>query len=77
MSDLIGKFFGLQEESDRVKHIAKVAAVFMPFAALAFTMSSTFYSFYVATTLSPGDLYLGFALVGILASIMMAIQLTM
>ena len=77
MVDLVGKFFGLKDESDQVKRLAKVAAVFMPFAALAFTMSSTFYSFYVAITLAPGDLYLGFALVGILASILMAVQLTM
>jgi MFS family permease len=77
MVDMVGKFFGLEEESDQVKHLAKVAAVFMPFAALAFTMSTTFYSFYVAITLAPGDLYLGFALVGILASILMAIQLLM
>jgi MFS family permease len=77
MVDIVGKFFGLQDESVKVKRLAKVAAVFMPLAAFAFMMSTTFYSFYVAITLAPGDLNLGFALVGILASITMAVQLTM
>ncbi|MFX0170206.1 MAG: MFS transporter [Candidatus Hodarchaeota archaeon] len=77
MVDLVGKFFGLKDETDRVKRLAKVAAIFMPFAAFAFMMSTTFYSFYVAITLAPGNLNLGFAFVGILASVTMAVQLTM
>lgn len=80
MTGWLDRFFGLEEESDRVRHLAKVAAFFMPIAALAFMMSTTFYSFYVATTLVgplPGDLPLGFAFVGILASIAMAVQLVL
>ncbi len=80
MPDWIGKFFGLSDESDRVKHLAKVSALFMPIAALAFMMSTTFYSFFVAITLvgtEPGNLPLGFAFVGVLASISMAVQLVL
>lgn len=75
MTDIVGRFFGLEEESQRAKHLAKVAAIFMPFAALAFMMSTTFYSFYVATLLAGSNLNIGFALVGILASFAMGIQL--
>ncbi|MFW9831861.1 MAG: hypothetical protein ACFFD8_08800, partial [Candidatus Thorarchaeota archaeon] len=80
MTSWVGRFFGLEEESDRVRHLAKVAALFMPLAAFAFMMSTTFYSFYVAITLVgtlPQNLPLGFALVGILASISMGVQLVL
>jgi MFS family permease len=75
LTDIVGKFFGLEDESQRAKHLAKIAALFMPFAALAFMMSTTFYSFYVATLLAGSNLNVGFALVGILASFAMAIQI--
>ena len=79
MTDRIGRFFGLEEESDRVKSLAKIAALFMPIAALSFMMSTTFFSYVVATTLAPFPLplELGFAFVGILASISMAVQLVL
>ncbi|MFX1566611.1 MAG: MFS transporter, partial [Promethearchaeota archaeon] len=52
-------------------------AAWMPLAALAFTMSSTFYSIYVATLLFPGDIIIGFAFVGILAAISMGAQIVL
>lgn len=75
MTSRIAKFFGLEKESNRVQYLAKVAAAWMPLAALAFTLSSTFYSIYVAEILAFGDWTLGFALVGILAAISMGTQL--
>ncbi len=76
---LIARFFGLEEESKRVQYLAKVSAAFMPIAALAFMMSSTFYSVFVAETLFPPpiNLSVGMAFVGILAAISMATQLVL
>lgn len=71
----VAKFFGLEEESKRVLYLAKVAAAWMPLAALAFSMSSTFYAIFVALLLAPTDIIVGFALVGVLAAISMAIQI--
>jgi hypothetical protein len=71
----VAKFFGLEEESKRVLYLAKVATAWMPLAALAFSMSSTFYAIFVALLLSPTDIIMGFAIVGVLAAISMAIQM--
>jgi len=71
------RFFGLENESKRVQYLAKVAAAWMPLAALAFSLSSTFYSIYVAQLLAPTDIVLGFALVGVLAAISMGFQVVM
>jgi MFS family permease len=67
----------LEDESKRVQYLAKVAAAWMPLAALAFSMSSTFYSIYVAQLLAPTDIVLGFALVGVLAAISMGLQVVL
>ncbi len=75
MTSWIASFFGLEDESKRVQYLAKVAAAWMPLAALAFMLSSTFYSIFVAEILAPGDLVIGFAFVGILAAISMGTQL--
>jgi MFS family permease len=73
----IAKFFGLEKEAKRVQYLAKVATAWMPLAALAFSLSSTFYSIFVALLLSPADIVFGFALVGILAAISMGTQLVL
>lgn len=78
MTDWVAKFFGLEEESEQVKHLAKIASVFVPLAALSFMMSTTFYAIFVAQILAPaGPLVSGFALVGILASIGMITQISL
>ncbi|MFX1475556.1 MAG: MFS transporter [Promethearchaeota archaeon] len=77
MADRIARFFGLQDESPRVKYLAKVAAVFMPLAAASFMMSSTFFAVFVAEILVGPALYLslGMALVGQLALVGSIVQL--
>ncbi len=77
MTSRVARFFGLEDESSRVQYLAKVAAAWMPLAALSFTMSSTFYSIYIATLLFPSDIIIGFAFVGILAAISMGAQVVM
>ncbi|MFX1319407.1 MAG: MFS transporter [Promethearchaeota archaeon] len=74
MTGRFARFFGLENESKRVQYLAQVLAAWMPLAALAFTLSSTFYSIYVAQLLAPTDIVLGFAFVGILAAISMGVQ---
>ncbi len=77
MTSRFARFFGLENESKRVQYLAKVAAAWMPLAALAFSLSSTFYSIYVAQILAPTDIVLGFALVGVLAAISMGFQVVL
>lgn len=77
MTNRIARFFGVENESKRIHYLAKVTAAWMPLAALAFTMSSTFYSIYVATLLFPADIIVGFAFVGILAAISMGAQIVL
>ncbi len=75
MTSRIARFFGLEEESKRVQYLAKVTAAWMPLAALAFMLSSTYYSIFVAEIIGFGSWIIGFAFVGILAAISMGTQL--
>lgn len=77
MADRIARFFGLQDESPRVKYLAKVAATFMPLGAASFMMSTTFFAVFVAETLVGPVFYLtlGMALVAQLALVGSIVQL--
>ena len=77
MTSRVARFFGLEEESSRVQYLAKVVATWMPLAALSITMSSTFYTIFVAMLLFPSDIIIGFAFAGILAAISMGVQVVM
>lgn len=76
MTDLIGRFFGMAGESDRAKRLVKIAVSFTPISAVAFMMSTTFYSIFVAQTLfpPPAPLQVGMAVVGILSTIGLAVE---
>ena len=74
MTDLIGRFFGMAGESDRAKRLVRIMVSFTPISAIAFMMSTTFYSIFIAQTLFPSNpLTYGMAVVGILSTIGLAV----
>jgi MFS family permease len=76
MADRIAGFFGMAGESDRAKRLVKIVVSFTPISAIAFMMSTTFYSIFIARTLfpSPSPLEYGMAVVGILSTIGLAVE---
>jgi MFS family permease len=76
MTDRIAGFFGMAGESDRAKRLVKIVVSFTPISAIAFMMSTTFYSIFVAQALfpPPSPLQYGMAVVGILSTIGLAVE---
>lgn len=76
MTDWVARFFGMAGESDRTKRLVKIVVSFTPISAIAFMMSTTFYSIFIARTLfpSPSPLEYGMAVVGILSTIGLAVE---
>jgi MFS family permease len=76
MTDRIAGFFGMAGESDRARRLVKIVVSFTPISAIAFMMSTTFYSVFVAQTLfpPPSPLQYGMAVVGILSTIGLAVE---
>ncbi|MFX1562592.1 MAG: MFS transporter [Promethearchaeota archaeon] len=79
MPDWVARFFGVQDQPERVKSLVRKSAFFNPFFAVIFMMSSTFLAVHIAEVLAGPAYYLtlGMALVGNLAFVQSIVQLVL
>ncbi|MFX1369748.1 MAG: MFS transporter [Promethearchaeota archaeon] len=67
-------FLGFPEASDKLLRMSKILFFMFPFANITFTLSTTFYTIFVAEALGGGDYMQGLGLLGMLVVIQMAVQ---
>jgi MFS family permease len=79
MPDRLARFFGVQDQPERVKSLVRKSAVFNPLFAITFMLSSTFLAVHIAEILAGPAYYLtlGMALVGNLAFVQSVVQLVL
>ena len=66
-------FLGFSDASDKLLRMSKVLFFMFPFANITFTLSTTFYTIFVAEALGGGDYMEGLGLLGMLVVIQMAV----
>ncbi|MHA2140305.1 MAG: MFS transporter [Candidatus Thorarchaeota archaeon] len=67
-------FMGFAEDDEKAIHLGRVLMILLPTASIIFTLSSTFYTIFVAEALGGGDFIEGLGLLGILIAIQMVVQ---
>ncbi|MFW9803012.1 MAG: MFS transporter [Candidatus Thorarchaeota archaeon] len=67
-------FMGFTEADEKAIHLGKVLMILLPTASAIFTLSSTFYTIFVAEALGGGDFIQGLSFLGILIAIQMVVQ---
>ena len=67
-------FMGFTEADEKALHLGRVLMILLPTANIIFTLSSTFYTIFVAEALGGGDYIAGLSTLGILVAIMMITQ---
>ncbi|MFW9954031.1 MAG: MFS transporter [Candidatus Thorarchaeota archaeon] len=67
-------FLGFKDKDDKAIHLGKILMILLPTANIIFTLSSTFYTIFIAEALGGGDFIQGLGLLGLLASIEMIVQ---
>ncbi|NHJ14890.1 MAG: MFS transporter [Candidatus Thorarchaeota archaeon] len=67
-------FLGFPNASDKALHLGKILFFLFPFANVTFTLSTTFYTIFVAEALGNGNFMDGLGLLGMLVVIQMAVQ---
>ena len=67
-------FMGFTEADDKALHLGRVLMILLPTANIIFTLSSTFYTIFVAEALGGGDFIEGLGLLGVLVAIQMVTQ---
>ena len=65
---------GFAEADEKALHLGRVLMILLPTANIIFTLSSTFYTIFVAEALGGGDYIAGLGQLGILVAIMMVTQ---
>jgi MFS family permease len=65
---------GFTEADEKAIHLGRVLMILLPTASIIFTLSSTFYTIFVAEALGGGDFIEGLGLLGILVAIQMVVQ---
>ncbi|MFW9795203.1 MAG: MFS transporter, partial [Candidatus Thorarchaeota archaeon] len=67
-------FMGFSEADEKAIHLGRVLMILLPTANIIFTLSSTFYTIFVAEALGGGDFIEGLGLLGVLVAIQMITQ---
>lgn len=67
-------FMGFTEADEKAMHLGRVLMILLPTANIIFTLSSTFYTIFVAEALGGGDFIEGLGLLGVLVAIEMVVQ---
>jgi MFS family permease len=67
-------FLGFSDNDQQALHLGRVLMILLPTANIIFTLSSTFYTIFVAEALGHGDFIQGLGLLGVLVAIQMVIQ---
>ena len=67
-------FLGFSDNDAKALHLGRVLMILLPTANVIFTLSSTFYTIFVAEALGGGDFIQGLGLLGVLVSIQMVVQ---
>ncbi|MFW9851209.1 MAG: MFS transporter, partial [Candidatus Thorarchaeota archaeon] len=67
-------FLGFSDNDHKALHLGRVLMILLPTANIIFTLSSTFYTIFVAEALGQGDFVQGLGLLGVLVAIQMVIQ---
>ncbi|MBY8998620.1 MAG: MFS transporter [Candidatus Thorarchaeota archaeon] len=67
-------FMGFTEADEKALHLGRVLMILLPTANIIFTLSSTFYTIFVAEALGGGDFIEGLGLLGVLVAIEMITQ---
>lgn len=67
-------FLGFTDNDLKALHLGKVLMILLPVANIIFTLSSTFYTIFIAEALGGGDFIQGLGLLGVLAAIQMIVQ---
>lgn len=68
------RFFGLKDANDRILDLAKTLALFLPLVSATVTLSTTFYTIFVAEAVGNGSYIEGLSIVGILVAVQLAVQ---
>jgi MFS family permease len=68
------RFFGLKDANDRILGLAKTLALFLPLVSATVTLSTTFYTIFVAEAVGNGSYIEGLSIVGILVAIQLGAQ---
>lgn len=68
------RFLGFTDNDTKALHLGRVLMILLPTANIIFTLSSTFYTIFIAEALGGGDFIHGLGLLGVLVSIEMVIQ---
>jgi MFS family permease len=74
MGKTVESFLGFPDASSESLHLAKILFVLLPFANIIFTLSTTFYTIFVARALGEGDFILGLGPLGLLIVIQLGAQ---
>ena len=74
MGKKIESFLGFPGASKEALHLAKVLFILLPFAQIIFTLSTTFYTIFIARALGEGDFILGLGPLGLLIVIQLGTQ---
>ena len=67
-------FMGFTEADEKAIHLGRVLMILLPTANIIFTLSSTFYTIFVAEALGAGSFIEGLGMLGILVAIQMVVQ---
>ncbi|MFW9769259.1 MAG: MFS transporter [Candidatus Thorarchaeota archaeon] len=67
-------FMGFSEADEKAIHLGKILLLLLPTANIIFTLSTTFYTIFIAEALGGGDFIQGLGFLGILVSIEMVTQ---
>lgn len=70
----IESFFGFENASTQALRLARIMLILMPVANFVFTLSTTFYTIFVAEALGGGDFMQGLGLLGSLLVVQLVIQ---